>query len=439
MNKLILFLYVVFTPLLLANGGGYRYGIDFTGGIAPFSSEGTEAVEILDEKLDIFLGAEEAKVRVVYKMKNTSDKKQKVKFGFPVENVTSEWIEIPTEDADGEPIIYCKNYQATLNGENLKFHYFKEPFASGIIKPFEGSEVLDGIQGWNVSEMTLKKGEEIELSISYDSVYDYSEVYVSEDTVIGPTQFKYRFSSGAVWKNSIKKGRVTIHLANEQSAAKVLSPVNRYIKKGNTLTWNFEELEPTLKDDLTIIVKPVYAEYSAYDEKQKSLSYYKIQEKWYVNHYRYKVTASSELEPQGENQYSAENLKLPYQEVWSEGVKGSGIGESLSFNFLKAEKISHIKLFAGFMNYNEGKRHLYKANNRVKIGELFINNKVSQTIHLEDKDEHQLMNINYSEPISSIKLTIKEVYKGDKYDDTCIFAVSFLTPLTKEPERYGAR
>ena len=74
------------TQLLHANGGGYvRGGIENTGDVSGFEPKATENIRILDEKLTVGLGPNEADVEVRYLMRNMTGKKVKVRFGFPVE------------------------------------------------------------------------------------------------------------------------------------------------------------------------------------------------------------------------------------------------------------------------------------------------------------------------------------------------------------------
>ena len=71
---------------LHANGGGYfRGGVESTGDVAGFEPKATENIRMLDEKLTISLGQKEADVEVRYLMRNETNKKVKVRFGFPVE------------------------------------------------------------------------------------------------------------------------------------------------------------------------------------------------------------------------------------------------------------------------------------------------------------------------------------------------------------------
>jgi len=114
-----------------------------------------------------------------------------------------------------------------------------------------------------VSEMKIAKGADAVVEISYQSIYDESAMFVSDDGRTGPWLFKYRLSTGGVWHGPIKKGEVTVTVdgVNPQGV-KISKPVNRFKRQGNTWVWSFENLEPTLADDLTIQARPKYEQYA---------------------------------------------------------------------------------------------------------------------------------------------------------------------------------
>jgi hypothetical protein len=56
----------------LANGGGYSFGVQFAGSVAPFQASGTENVRIQQEELTIRLRRTDAAVLVRYIMKNVA-------------------------------------------------------------------------------------------------------------------------------------------------------------------------------------------------------------------------------------------------------------------------------------------------------------------------------------------------------------------------------
>lgn len=401
--------YSLLSSMVFGNGGGYHYGVKFTGTVAPFTAEGTENVQILDEKLDIILGDDAAKVSVLYKMKNVTDKKVKVKFGFPVEDVESSWDLQKNEITTTHGPAYTRDYLVTLNGKVLKHKFMVEPFGSDKKKglaPFKGSEILKEIKGWQVSTMSLEKGETVSLHIAYYSQYDQETVSISDDVTSSAHIFKYRLSTGAVWHGPIKQGSVTVSYvkALDPEAVRVEKPVNRFKKVGDKFVWKFKNLEPTLADDITIQAKPEESEYYYSGDDKKIYSYVLLDRKWFIKHQKFSLTATSTLPDQGEHSYKVDNLKKPWEGIWSEGVQGSGIGESITLKLTKPRKVPAISMMNGYCHEEE----LFQKNNRIKTMEVLINGKVKKTFTLPDTSDERRYFLEYSKPVSALKLTIKE-------------------------------
>jgi len=113
---------------------------------------------------------------------------------------------------------------------------------------------------------------------------------------------------------------------------------------------------------------------------------------------------------------------------WVEGIDGSGIGESLTILF--SEPSSDIVVLNGFVDRN--RKHLFKANNRVKTAIIRSNDSGEPfefDYHFEDMV--QFDEIQFPRPAEKIIFEIKDVYPGEKWDDTCISAI-----LTREPDPY---
>ncbi len=289
--------------------------------------------------------------------------------------------------------------------------------------------------------MKLKPGEIVTLQIIYDSQYDEESFSICDDSSSGPWLFRYRLSTGGIWHGPILKGKVTISYTNQllPEEIRVDKPVNRFKKVANQLVWEFENLEPTLADDIAVQAIAGESEYSIYSETGKGKSgnqcYLKLDGKWFLKQVKYTVSATSSLADEKDITYKAENLKNHWNDVWSEGVKGSGIGESIVFKLIKPTKLTAISIKNGHHKSDQ----LYTKNNRVKQMELLINGKDKRLINLADMPTEKRYLLEYKKPISSIKLTIKAVYKGSKYDDTCISSFSLIERLYKEPKNYGAR
>ena len=111
-----------------------------------------------------------------------------------------------------------------------------------------------------------------------------------------------------------------------------------------------------------------------------------------------------------------------FSTVWSEGVSGYGKGEWIRLDFDSIYTIEKIKIVNGLVNKKNG----YYNNNRPKSLELIFSDGSRQTVYLEDDNiGYQVVNIN---PVDSnyIEFTIKSVYYGTKYNDTCIADIEIL-------------
>lgn len=160
----------------------------------------------------------------------------------------------------------------------------------------------------------------------------------------------------------------------------------------------------------------------------------------------YKIFSSSCFD---EKKYSIKNIyDNSFQTAWAEGVEGDGIGEYFEFylnnNKLKNEdlresslnNIYSIEIFNGYVKSTK----TFKENNRVKKLKVYLNNvpwvilelkdsSSKQIFYLGDKyiDVKKLKNQNISNDDLVLKFEIMEVYRGTKYQDTCITEVMSLT------------
>ncbi len=113
--------------------------------------------------------------------------------------------------------------------------------------------------------------------------------------------FVYRLSTGAAWEGPIERGRVVVESENDMlTEVRLDKPLNKFRREGDRWIWDFENLEPTLADDIKVIVEPAYQTYGDFIERDG---------KWSVRHRNYSVKASSTLAPQGKYSYDAENLQ----------------------------------------------------------------------------------------------------------------------------------
>ena len=131
------------------------------------------------------------------------------------------------------------------------------------------------------------------------------------------------------------------------------------------------------------------------------------------------INSSSSLK-EGKIEYSAKNLlELKLKHPWVEAVKGDGIGEYIQFNKKNATGLYILNGFISLERFD-----LYEKNNRVeKITVSGITSKAEKEVLLLDTAKPQYIDLSDFTNNEEIKLEIKSVYKGTKYDDTCISGI----------------
>ena len=116
---------------------------------------------------------------------------------------------------------------------------------------------------------------------------------------------------------------------------------------------------------------------------------------------------------------------------WVEGASGSGIGEKIRIEIEPARRRSNssqsiLSLFIsnGFVDYN--RPYLYKNNNRLKRIRVYnIGFEEYKEFELEDHPDIQQFGFGFKNPSFAIEIEILDIYKGSRWDDTC---VNFIIP-----------
>ncbi len=142
------------------------------------------------------------------------------------------------------------------------------------------------------------------------------------------------------------------------------------------------------------------------------------------------VVATSELV---ESQYAGKYLYPPinildgnFENTWCEADQnGSGIGESITIEFTEAVSFDEIQIVNGFAT-----KDYYKKNNRVKSILLTqVANKHFQQKEYSLKDDipdWQSIKFALDQTAQTITIKITDVFKGSKYDDTCLDDIRLL-------------
>jgi hypothetical protein len=435
-------LLLIGVPTAWGNGGGYiSGGLRSTGGIVGFEPLATEHVRILDETLVIRAGKDRAKVEVRYRMRNMTGKKVKVRFGFPIEESADDDPYQPpggTAQASQTNPQYCKDYAITARGKALRVAWQAE-------KNPGGDSRFNGLSGWNVSEITFAKGEEVPVTIRFESVYPGSHHFVSDTSSSSAGIFRYRLSTAACWHGTIAEGRVIIEPDGiEAGDIRVVKPVNRFKKDGARWIWNFMDLEPTLDDDLEIECQPevnVFGHQPLVKDRHDvpehlMAAYIHRGGRWSMMHSNYTVKASSTLAPDGEIRYDAANVRETWEpKVWSEGAAGSGVGEWLELVPAAAKPLIDIRIEPGYQKKTDSGRDLFRANARPRKVRVELNGEHRFDAEIPDREEEVVIPVRgYGKPVRRVRLTFTEVYPGEFHEDLCVTSVRLNALLDREPK-----
>ena len=471
-SLIIAFAAVTAISPLFGNGGAWQTGVPATGNAAATDQKKTTNVTIEDEKLTIDLHQEFAAVEVRYRMKNTGGQVDQ-DFFFPVER----WAE--SEEEAGNTLTDLESYSISVDGAELKFETVdakgekpkaeKDAAGWGDFKP--------GTRLWKKSVIPFGERATQEIAVRYRSPYAANQSSVSDDSHSTDLYFRYSLSPAATWKGPIGKGKITInYLHPRPEEIAITKPKDRFKKVTDTqVAWEFQNLKPTLADDMKIVVHPAYdtyparGEYAASYEEQKFRSEYVVVQKsrYFVQHSDYDAAASSTRNPdpapspsptptataspsesptestseaEADRSYDVNKIKgLSWENPWAEGVEGDGLGESITLTVHHPLPLDAIMIMPGFKSED---KTLWTKNNRVAELEITLNGEHTFTAAIPDEQFSDLYPIpvrGYTKPVNAVKLVIKKVHPGTGSHDTCISQVQLRGKLSQKPKIQGAR
>ncbi len=427
---------------LLANGGGYLQGVKSTG---PFRPVNVDAVEMTSEKLDIELKQDAAVISIDYQLYNPG-KAVKVEMGFPCAVTVK-----PDYDEVGKPLPLkslpqLEGFVLTADGKKIESQLTQD---HAILSPGEAENHVGGsiITAWQVVKLPFAAGQTRAVSVRYRNPYYRSVSYVSDDSYKSAPSISYLFSAAALWKGVIKTGEVTVRATGIKPEDVTLSHPDRFERSGNQWTWVFNDFEPTMQDDLTLVVGE--AEFSQHQSdgdrllgnyvvRGRSYNHDELRKngKWFFLSAQFTATASSSLKSEAGLSYGPENINGDREDAWAEGAEGDGIGEWVTLTMDKPVKATRLLIHNGYR-----KDDLFLKNNRVKRLGVSVNGGASFSAELPDGQESECW-IDLpqdGEPLETVRLTIEEVYRGAQFRDTCITAIEVEVPLSKAPVIRPAR
>lgn len=437
-----IFLSLLTSAQLLANGGAWQAGVPNTGNGAASDQKKSTDVTIEEENLTIDLHQEFAAIEVRYRMRNTGPQVEQ-DFFFPVER----WAK-----NEENKVADLEDYRIAADGAELKAETVaaKGEKPKPVTDPHWG-EFPPAVRLWKKSHIPFARGQTREVSIRYRCGYAVIASGVSDDSHFGDALFYYSLSPAATWKGPIGRGKITVNILHPRPEEVTISkPKDRFKKVDAThFVWDFRDLKPTLADNLKIIVHAAYDTYPGrhefgaknYEDSPQYRADYVVQgNRYFIEHSDYDAVASSTLKPDGEHKYDVENIKhIESDKTWAEGVEGDGIGENISLTVHHPLPLDAIMIMPG---YRAEKEELWGKNNRVAEMEVTLNGEHTFTATIPDEKftaPYPIPVRGYSKPVDTVKLTIKGVHRGSAARDTCVSAVDLRAKLSKKPTIQPAR
>lgn len=431
-----------FSNVIFGNGGFF---VDGPGGSGTVSNNyKSKDIAINKEVLKIDLKENEAIVNVNYIFENQSDKEVQVKLAFPGVIVRDGWERDNYKD--------IKDYEIKEN--NIKLSYkdvtgnkveFPEQYAANL---YSGSMYSDAKYEWKVTEFIFQANEKKNIEISYISPYYAGEYNISGiPETITPKMFKYLLHTGASWKGNIEDCYIEVTASNYDVKSLGIYPKNFTLLE-NKIIWKYKDFNPEIKDNLEILVtspKEGYMKGTYSDHNIVKFEYDEFFRFIPVSEYTIK---SKDTDPKYPEVYLSDNK---IETAWAATGKNTA---TLEINFKKPVNLTKIGILPGFF-YSES---IYNFNNRIKKIEVEYSNKKKQVIEYKIVGFYSFFSLlndfywmdvsvkeksdvikgayyyNREQKVSSIKITIQDVYPGSKYNDTCISEIRFIEKIKSAPK-----
>ena len=131
------------------------------------------------------------------------------------------------------------------------------------------------------------------------------------------------------------------------------------------------------------------------------------------------ASASSELTEDGILFAAGYAIDDKSSRPWVEGVKGSGVGETLRLSFDETESVRLLSFRLGYAK----SRDLYKANNRPSRLHISFSDGSGFDFTFQDINQEQVVRLSRAADTDYVELTVLDVYRGNYSDDTCIYRV----------------
>lgn len=449
MKRFILILFFVSVPFqLYANGGPVEW-TDVTP-MSGVSLQQNTDISLLKEDLHIKLldDLEHYKVDATYTLKNNGDNKI-LEYGVPItwfsedqlylgpEQLAAKLDEGLTKEQENKIADVAKSIKLSVEGKNYtcKPVFKRDLFGKDRdVKKFESDKLI--IKSWCVSQIEIPGGKEVKLTLSYKAELDYVDEAYSKSalTYFDDRNLEYLLYPAGYWEGNVGELNIHVDLGEYDGYEKLHFP-HEFTKKGNVLSWNFNDVNLKELGDFKVVFS-------------KTLSRAKELMTWNSPGRKYgKVEMFSKASStyKGKISYESDNmLDGDPDTAWCEGVKGSGYGESIDFISRygtyadQIERYCTIQGIAITHGYLKSQK-VYMLNNRINSIKISDCGDRSPSIEITEKlesiSDHNAAvsvvnggmhnSLDFIRQSDCFRLEIRGIEKG-KVDDTCISEVALI-------------
>lgn len=406
-------------------GSFYDDGVFSSGALRAFEPRHMEAVRIVDENLVIDLGDRAADIEVRYLMRNETGKRVKVRVGFPIEE-TRAWVPSGNIWLSAS----APGYRIAAAGKAIKAKFVAEKEISipSRVNP-------PGIAGWMVSEITFGPRAEVPVAVTFSQPYAYDNLATDYESDFGAKIFRYRLSTAAAWAGPIGRGRIELRTKKiDPAEVKVLKPAKRFARQGNAWVWEFENLEPTLADDLEIQAAPGGSTSTTYVDERRGKddvrdalpddavrsTWIERGGRWFLEHQNFRARASSELAAGAANNVRDDD----YNTEWIEAAPGPGVGEWLEVRPEFPKPLSAVTLY-----FRDGPSNPVPKKIRVEL-----NGEHRFTEEVPERGLLRFPVLGYTKPVKTMRIIFEEVRPGEQTEEAGISKVLLEAVSARKPK-----
>ncbi|MFZ4581679.1 MAG: NADase-type glycan-binding domain-containing protein [Paludibacter sp.] len=425
MKKLICLLLfgVLIKTVVFGNGGPVNYSSVISTGDMRFLNY--TDVELLKEDLSFNILGEYCEVIVEYTLQNKSNySNDTIHYGFPIDFVRDEDTgDFSWNESNVSNLIFQQGNKILKYKQQIDYSIFTD-----TIKGYDDQPILKR-RKWYLTNIIIGKGATETVRVSYHVKSNFIDWATTKSFFVdyGKKYIYWDFTPAQYWGDGIVN-EIKINI-------KVAPKIQRY--------GDFKVLGlPFQKNDSSYTfsankfnfdkAKPLYLEYSYEPVQQaKFISDYSIPKAYILS-----VNASSfkedyEIQKISDKNYTTAWVPITNKTEWVEfNIKPFGLGAILIVN-------GYAKSSETYLNNNRIKkiRIDYEAEDYMDKSKTI---KESREIDIEDKPFKEISSNNlYSNAfkvdfgegylkVRKIKITILDVYKGKKYNDSCISEILLL-------------